>query len=451
MSKSNLESRLPITVPGKMPAGWVNGVTDWHIHGEDGGEPTQPGLYTLDIEHIPSEVVALHNDPSTAASVMNLYRSRLCVHACEFCFNEEGAVYAKRGAAGARGNPTRIGARAPNRMLTLEETIGIVDEAISIAAAEGHAFKSVKFLGPGELLMNPDLFRIIEAYQERGVTLSIFTKGAMLGSDELAQRYQGMGAKELTERLAAYGNVNLLFSFQTFDDEKADRLVTSERAGQRQGLQGYAAIRDQALENIMGSAFYANGATQRVCALNAPITPENIDESFDIYRFFVERGTPVVMTPSMLSGKGKEQHQREREADDFVEKLVELYARIYAYNVEKGIQTDEQILAEGIASYVGAEPCNQAALGLYIRANGSVQSCPGRRDAETIYGDVRTQGLAAIWATSPNRQRGFDDPRNLVNNRCPAKDSVPGRDGAFPIGFYDRVMERYQQLRAEHA
>jgi hypothetical protein len=40
--------------------------------------------------------------------------------------------------------------------------------------------------------------------------------------------------------------------------------------------------------------------------------------------------------------------------------------------------------------------------------------------------------------------RGIRNPHNLINNRCPAKD---GR--AFLPGFYERVMERYEQLTFE--
>jgi MoaA/NifB/PqqE/SkfB family radical SAM enzyme len=184
--------------------------------------------------------------------------------------------------------------------------------------------------------------------------------------------------------------------------------------------------------------------TNRICIINAPIIPENINESFDIYKFFIERATPVVMTPSMLSGKGCGQYSRQEKilgVNKWHNKLVELYAKIYAYNVEKGVQTDEQIRSEGIASYVGAEPCNQVATGLYIRANGLVQMCPGRFDKKTIYENVHDTPLTKIWQNSFNRNLGLKNPKNLVNNKCPAKDG-----SAFPLDFYNRVMKRYEEL-----
>ena len=81
-TKTILEKKFPITFPGKV-VNWVNGTLGWHIHG------ATPGLYTLDIEHIPESVVRLHNDPENKKSVASEYRKSLCVHNCPFCFNED--------------------------------------------------------------------------------------------------------------------------------------------------------------------------------------------------------------------------------------------------------------------------------------------------------------------------------------------------------------------------
>ena len=440
MSKEKLEQKYPTVFPKKNCKGWTNGIKHWHI------KKASPGLYTLDVEHISDALVDLHNDSGNEDNIASRYRKDLCIHKCPACFNEQSMVYAqeKRDLKG-KLIKDESGNYILNKIMTLKDTLNIIDQAIEIAREEGHEFKSVKFLGPGELLMNPQLFEIIEAYNERGVQLNIFTKGALLGSDELAQKYQGMSAKELVDRLASYDNVGLLMSFQSFDADLQESLVTSRKGNNDvKGLLGYAKIREQAMEYLFNSEFYKEKMTDRVCIINAPIVPENIDESFDLYTFFVERGTPIVMTPSMLSGKGCGQYDRQDETinrEEWQNKLVELYARIYAYNIEKGIQTDEQIRKEGIASYVGAEPCNQVSTGLYIRANGIVQMCPGRFDKETVFANIWETPLKDIWKNSPNKKRGIDNPHNLVNNRCPAKD---GR--AFPEDFYERVMRRYEQL-----
>lgn len=424
MTKQTLEQKFPVTFTGRASNGWVNGITGWHIHN------AVPGLYTLDIEHIADEIVAEHNDPNSEESVASRYRKDLCPHKCPACFNEQSIIYSKEHG---------------NLMMSLDDTLGVVDQAIEIAREEGHKFESVKFLGPGELLINPQLFQIIEAYKARGIQLNIFTKGALLGDDGLAFKHQGMPAKSLVKKLAGCSNVGLLLSFQSFDDSLQESLVTSrDEDGAIRGLQHYGEIRERVLERLFNSRFYNQGMTNRVCIINAPIVPENIDESFDIYKFFTDRGTPVVMTPSMLSGKGCGQYARQTQQmsqEEWNSRLVELYARIYTFNVEKGVQTPEQIRREGIASYVGAEPCNQVATGLYVRANGIVQMCPGRFDKETVFANVLDVPLKDIWMNSPNRKMGIENPHNLVNNRCPAKDGF-----AFPTDFYDRVMKRYQEL-----
>jgi len=436
MTKKAFEAKFPVTFPGRVQNGWVNGAKAWHIPN------ATPGLYTLDIEHISDNIVKLHNASKEKESVSSRYRQDLCIHKCPSCFNEQNFVYSKekRDLSGKliknKAGKTRV-----NKMMTFEETLKVVDDAIKIAKGEGHEFESVKFLGPGELLMNPQLFKIIEAYRDRKIQFNIFTKGALLGSDELAKKYQKMNAKELVNKLESYKNVGLLVSFQSFDGNLAENLVTSKDSrGVTKGLKDYATIRERAIENLFNSKFYEEGATNRICIINAPIVPENIEESFDIYKFFIERGTPVVMTPSMNSGKGCLQYLRQKELmgkEEWNTKLVELYAKIYAFNIEKGVQTSEQIKLEGISSYAGAEPCNQVSTGLYVRANGLVQMCPGSLDKETVFANLHEVPLKEIWKKSSNKKKGVNDPHNLINNKCPAKDGV-----GFSRDFYDRVMQK---------
>lgn len=427
MTKQTLKKKLPVTFKDKVAKGWKNSVQGWYV------ENATSGLYILDIEHIPDVLVKKHNDQNDSENVESNYRKDLCLHKCPFCFNEENVVY-------SQNKTDANGKTIINKMMTLEDTLKVIDQAIDIAKSEGHDFKSVKFLGPGELTINPQLFEIIEAYAKRKINMGIFTKGAVLGDDELAKKYQKMTAKQLVDKLAKYNNVSLIFSFQSFNDDLQNSMVTTKN----KGIQNYSKIREKAIENVFNSAFYKNGMTNRICMINAPITPENIDESFEIYKFFIERGTQVVMTPSMISGKGCGEIERQKKETDnevFNNKLIDLYANIYAYNEKKEIQTKKEILKEGISSYAGAAPCNQVSTGLYIRANGLVQMCPGRFDEETIFRNVQDVPLKEIWENSPNKKRGIDNSNNLVNNKCPAKD---GR--VFPEEFYDKVMKRYLEL-----
>jgi MoaA/NifB/PqqE/SkfB family radical SAM enzyme len=432
--KKIYDQRFPPKFPGlkPLPEKWKNTVKGCHV------ESIGPGLYMMDVEHIPPAVAARHNDSDNNLSLINLYRGRICIHNCPSCFNEEAVVYGKE-----------------NKILTLSQTMQIIDCARQIARDEGHKFEIVKFLGPGELLMNPELFKIIDEYAKRGIFLNIFTKGALLGNDRLANKFQGhMGIKDsksLVDHLAAYSNVGLIFSFQSFNSDLQDSLVTSFTGGKRRGLPNQTEKRDRALEHIFSSAFFRiDGTTQRFSLINAPIVPENIDESFDIYKFAIEHGTPIVSTPTMISGKGSTQVEKQTQgtnAESWYEKIIELYSDIYIYNVLKGIQTSEQIEREGISPYAGLMPCSQVALGLYFRANGIIQMCPGRFDRETVFGNVFDKSLEEIWMNSSNRTLGMD-PDMRFNNHCPAKDSTnpeQNHERTFPFGFYDKVLERFKE------
>jgi len=422
--------KFPDMIP--LPGEWKNTVRGCHI-------PTKgPGLYTMDIEHISPDVVKKHNDPNSKESVISLYHGRVCIHRCSSCFNEELAVYSNT-----------------NRILGLKQTMQVIDSAIEIARTEGHDFQVVKFLGPGELLMNPELFDIICEYAKRGIFLNIFTKGAILGNDKLAIRFQGhagvRSARDFVDKLASLANVGLIFSFQSFNPKVQDFLVTTRMRNRVLGLKNHTIKRDQALEYLLNSAFYdADGTTERFSLINGPIVPENIHESFDIYKFAIEHGTPIISTPTMVSGKGSCQIERqinETNIENWYNLVIELYSDIYVYNVLKGIQTPEQIIQEHIAAYAGLEPCNQVAHGLYLRANGIVQMCPGRFDSETVYGNIFDMPLEKIWMNSPNRKLGTD-PEMRFNNHCPAKDSTSDQQNperTFPFGFYDRVMERFKE------
>jgi len=134
MSKQNLEKILPLKFPGKVAKGWKNSVKGWYV------ENATSGLYTLDIEHIADSVVKQHNDPNSEENVASKYRKDLCPHKCPFCFNEENEVYSQE-------KTYSKGKKKLNQMMTLKDTMKVIDQAIDIARSEGHEFNSVKFLG----------------------------------------------------------------------------------------------------------------------------------------------------------------------------------------------------------------------------------------------------------------------------------------------------------------
>ena len=87
---------------------------------------------------------------------------------------------------------------------------------------------------------------------------------------------------------------------------------------------------------------------------------------------------------------------------------------LYAFNIEKGIQTLKQIESDGISSYAGGHPCNQVSVGMYLTVNGNVFRCPG--DEITFLGSVRENSLKEIWESSENYGRC-----GQFNCGCPPK------------------------------
>lgn len=86
MTIHSLAQKIPRKFLETVPNNWVNGVKDWHINN------ATPGLYTLDIEHIPDYLVSLHNNPEVNESIEEAYSVKLCQHKCKTCFNEERRI-----------------------------------------------------------------------------------------------------------------------------------------------------------------------------------------------------------------------------------------------------------------------------------------------------------------------------------------------------------------------
>ena len=114
-------------------------------------------------------------------------------------------------------------------------------------------------------------------------------------------------------------------------------------------------------------------------------------------------------------------------------KIIDLYTKIYEYNIEKGIQTLEDIEEEGVASYAGGAPCNQIACGMYVTLSGIVLRCPG--DETTLFGDIKKQSMKEIWENCENFKRA-----GTFNCRCP-----PKAGKAIPENLYTEVLERLRK------
>jgi MoaA/NifB/PqqE/SkfB family radical SAM enzyme len=383
------------------PAGWFlpAGLIDRSKF--ESHEGTIRSLLTLDVEFLDNRIVEL-----AQRREINLTKNYPCGLNCPGCFSED-STYADS-----------------DRFLRWEQVFEVIDQAREIG------LKTLKFLGPGELFQNSNLFDILDAMEERRLQFSIFTKGAELGDDRLAELNFGwLGirtAKELAARISRYTTLRILLGFNSFDPFVQDKSVGSLHARghytlnngtfSNRGVEFYTEKRNQALCNLVDAGFNQPGK-QKLSLIAAPIGLDQSTEVADMYAWAARRNIPLVIAPTMESGPksvGLMKHNQRK--DPRHEKLRLMYLTVYRRALSEGITSIDRLKKEGISAYMGTAPCNQVANGLFLRINGQVQMCPGAHSNETIYGNIHDASISEIWRNSYNYRLG-----PMHNNWCTAK------------------------------
>jgi MoaA/NifB/PqqE/SkfB family radical SAM enzyme len=378
-------SEIPEVYSGRFPAGYRTGVQGWDFSQQELSE-NKGKLLTMDID----------------------FGGNNCFLNCPHCFRHHGLL------------DKNMEAKRKSSM-SYEDTAEVVMQAKELG------LKSVKFLGPGEPLQEPMFLEFLEFLDGEDIKSVLFTKGHIIGDDGLANRYQGhKGVKDgydLAGKLMEYG-VSPMVGFRYLNHEKEDRNV---------GFRGYAEKRDRALQILTDAGFNKSNPTM-MGLTPLPVTKENYGDAFEIYKYGKRRNMCVIVTPTMISGL--EERQRYFKGIDVTdEQKVDLYARIYEWNIENGLQTIEDVRREGVSSYAGESPCNQVACGMYMTTDGTVLRCPG--DDFTVFGSVKDKPLKEIWEESENYRRA-----GTYNCGCP-----PKAGKTIPNGFYESVLERLESLQ----
>jgi len=294
-----------------------------------------------------------------------------------------------------------------------------------ILQAKKLGLRSVKFLGAGDPFENFGFMKFLRFLKEQDVIPLIFTKGHVIGNDNLVFKYFGeygiYTGVELVKELNKC-NVSIMLGFNSFDDEIQAKMVGRKA--------DYIHVRNRALELLVAEGFNDSNPTRLALAIN-PVTIWNIDETFEMYQWGRLRNLYCIVTPSMISGRAKDKTWIAITPPE--EKLVKLYSDIYKFNLETNLQTIEQIEEEGISSYAGGHPCNQVATGMYVSLNGQVLSCPGSE--ENWEGNYWEKSLEEIWLSSENYKRS-----GTFNCGCIAKDGK-----SIPDNFYNKVLSNIKK------
>jgi len=215
-----------------------------------------------------------------------------------------------------------------------------------------------------------------------------------------------------------------VLEFNGFKDET--QLKAVGRNGQNDNGEKFITVRNRALSLLVKYGFNdENLKGTRLALATNPVTKQNIDEIFTLYTWARERNIYCVVTPSMMSGFGSEKLNSSHR------KLVDLYVKIYQWNIRRKLQTLDQIRQEGIAAYAGGAPCNQVSSGMYVTLTGKVLRCPGREGSHWEEGDLGKNSLAEIWRESKNRA----EYSGVFNAGCPAK-----LGQSIPEGFFEEVL-----------
>jgi len=369
-----IEPNVPIVYPNEFPDDFKNDIAGWNFTQEELTK-NKGKILTLDIDF-----------------------GNVCSLNCPHCFRKDNKVDFGKG-----------------KPMSYNEILQLIRDAKKLG------LKSVKFLGAGEPFENKKFIEFLRFLKEVDVIPLIFTKGHIIGDDKLVKFWNSdygiSNSKELIEELKKV-NASILLGFNSFDTEKQDKMVG--------GVKGYTLKRNRALELLAKAGFNKHQPTKLCLAAN-PITHENYDEIFEIYKWGRIRNLYVIVCPTMVSGRCAETAAWEKITPSKKE-LVDLYTKIYQFNIQRGIQTLSQIEKEGIAAYTGGHPCNQVACGFYVTLGGIVLRCPG--DDVTVFGDIRKKSLKEIWLNSENYKRA-----GTFNCGCP-----PKMGKSIPTTLFKEVM-----------
>jgi len=332
---------------------------------------------------------------------------RNCSLSCPTCFRKESVVDEK----------------GERRDLSYKELTDIIKEYRKLD------LQTIQVCGAGEPFEDPRFLQFIMDMTEMDIGIGVFTKGHVLGSDELTKRYfsrkYGIESAQGLCDFLYNQKISIMMSFLSFDPEIQDGMVRKK---------GFSLLRDRALANLVEAGFNRydpdSDAPTRLALVDAPVLKVTYSDAFEIYTYARKRNMyPVIAVPMVSGCKDSLIHIKNEDVTD--QQKIDLWTRIYSWNIENGVQTLDGIMKDEVSCMPGSHPCNQVACGLYITSNGNVVGCTGFND---VIGNVRDESVDDIWKRSENYKRA-----GTFNCKCPPKDGI-----TIPMGLYNQVLRNLE-------
>ena len=336
--------------------------------------------------------------------------------------------------------------RDPRFDIVGEKSLTHEEIVFYVKGAKKLGLNQIKILGRGEPFQNPRFLEFLTEMTNLNIGVSVFTKGHVLGSDDLAkmynyERYGITTGWELTKEIAKL-KVSILLGFNSFDRKTQERFTGVDKYPVYSPLKNYVEFRDKALINLVKAGFnkYKRGMATRLAIMAAPIKPENVDEIFGLYIWARLRNIYMVSCPTTISGKGLDEFEREKNFSDYIPRLIKLYSKIYIWAIGTNLIPLEKFKRDRVSLYPGCHICNQIAAGFFLNLSGQVNQCPGLVDKTTIFTEdiKKEKSLKGVWKSSVNYQRAKNTKD--FNYHCVARDGK-----SLPVDFYTRIEKKVLQ------
>lgn len=361
---------IPELFPGRFPDGYVNDVLGW-------GNVPEGELHQL----TPDGIYELKN--------LDIDFGLGCTLCCPHCFKR-----------------TYNDSLNQNANLTYDDYIDIIREAKEIG------LKTLKIVGAGEPFENKKILPFLREMSRMDIHVSIFTKGHVLGNDNLARFYfseYGIeNAEQLVKELYSL-KTSILLGYNSFKKETQGIYVGI--TGKR--LDEFYDSRERALRLLCEAGFntYHPGVATRLAMIAAPFKTEYLEDILDIVQWARRRNIYTITCPTTESGDGRKEMSRisvdrDDRFSDYRMAAIDFYVRIYKWSIENGIVKLDDFIKHGVSLYPGAHVCNQTACGMYITYDGKVMQCPGfDNDNSLVDNDIREMSIRKAWLNSPNYKR----------------------------------------------